>query len=72
MMYFFVSFPPKTLDIVKPAFSAMSVKLAIGGVFADSAPDVMTRRMRNAARLPAPGSTRDGCEKAGFMTQLEY
>jgi hypothetical protein len=46
--------------------------LAIGGVFADSAAEVMTRRTKNAAILPAPGSTRDGCERTGFMTQFEY
>jgi len=43
MMYFLVSRPPKTLVAVSPAFSAMSVKCASGGLELDWATENAVR-----------------------------
>src|SRR5580704_14176422 len=56
MMYFLVSTPPKTFVIVSPAFSPISVKLAMG-VFAPS-----KAAGSHAARAKAPASTRNPAE----------
>src|SRR5690349_15615680 len=65
MMYFFVSTPPKTFFMVKPALAAMSTKLAIwaellpatlltGGVFCAS-----EREVQNNTKAPRSRAEND-------------
>src|SRR5579884_3854539 len=72
MMYFLVSMPPKMLDAVNPAFSAMSVKWATEGAFVAATGVCTWQRQgtldKNSDERSAKPKPRKTAGKGRFMT----